>query len=136
MRSVAGGFLAQTRDNGQIKPESLRVVTKRAPSAQEMEDLMFAFRVAKHVKSNAIVYTKNNATVGIGAGQMSRVDSARIAASKSGEAAKLPGWMPRSRRGLSRRLMRFSRLLMVWRPLWLRVPRPLFSRVAPSGMMR
>ncbi|MFT8474318.1 MAG: bifunctional phosphoribosylaminoimidazolecarboxamide formyltransferase/IMP cyclohydrolase [Acetobacter orientalis] len=91
VRSVAGGFLAQTRDNGQITPESLKVVTKRAPSAQEMEDLMFAFRVAKHVKSNAIVYAKNNATVGIGAGQMSRVDSARIAASKSAEAAKAAG---------------------------------------------
>ena len=91
VRSVAGGFLAQTRDNGRITPDSLRVVTKRAPSAQEMADLEFAFRVAKHVKSNAIVYAKNNATVGIGAGQMSRVDSARIAASKSGEAAKAAG---------------------------------------------
>ncbi|CEF54493.1 bifunctional phosphoribosylaminoimidazolecarboxamide formyltransferase/IMP cyclohydrolase [Acetobacter ghanensis] len=91
VRSVAGGFLAQTRDNGRIVPEELKVVTKRAPTEQEMQDLIFAFRVAKHVKSNAIVYAKDCATVGIGAGQMSRVDSARIAASKSGEAAKAAG---------------------------------------------
>ncbi|WP_338332784.1 bifunctional phosphoribosylaminoimidazolecarboxamide formyltransferase/IMP cyclohydrolase [Acetobacter sp. LMG 32666] len=91
VRSVAGGFLAQTRDNGRVAPEALKVVTKRVPTEQEMQDLIFAFRVAKHVKSNAIVYAKGCATVGIGAGQMSRVDSARIAASKSGEAAKAAG---------------------------------------------
>ncbi|MBO1324935.1 bifunctional phosphoribosylaminoimidazolecarboxamide formyltransferase/IMP cyclohydrolase [Acetobacter sp. TBRC 12305] len=91
VRSVAGGFLAQTRDNGRVMPADLKVVTRRAPSAQEMQDLLFAFRVAKHVKSNAIVYARDGATVGIGAGQMSRVDSARIAASKSGEAAKAAG---------------------------------------------
>jgi len=91
VRSVAGGFLAQTRDNGRVTEADLRVVTKRAPSAQEMADLLFAFRVGKHVKSNAIVYVRDGATVGIGAGQMSRVDSARIAASKSGEAAKAAG---------------------------------------------
>ncbi|MFT9418907.1 bifunctional phosphoribosylaminoimidazolecarboxamide formyltransferase/IMP cyclohydrolase [Acetobacter sp.] len=91
VRSVAGGFLAQTRDNGRIAPEALKVVTKRVPTEQEMQDLIFAFRVAKHVKSNAIVYAKDCATVGIGAGQMSRVDSARIAASKSGEAARAAG---------------------------------------------
>lgn len=91
IRSVAGGFLAQTRDNGRVATEELRVVTKRAPTAEELADMAFAFRVAKHVKSNAIVYARGNATVGIGAGQMSRVDSARIAASKSGEAAKAAG---------------------------------------------
>ncbi|MDG6094390.1 bifunctional phosphoribosylaminoimidazolecarboxamide formyltransferase/IMP cyclohydrolase [Acetobacter sp. AN02] len=91
VRSVAGGFLAQTRDNGRIAPDALKVVTKRVPSPAELADLIFAFRVAKHVKSNAIVYAKDQATVGIGAGQMSRVDSARIAASKSGEAAKASG---------------------------------------------
>ena len=91
VRSVAGGFLAQTRDNGRVAPDALKVVTKRVPTEQEMQDLIFAFRVAKHVKSNAIVYAKDCATVGIGAGQMSRVDSARIAASKSGEAAKAAG---------------------------------------------
>ncbi len=91
VRSVAGGFLAQTRDNGQVAPEALKVVTRRVPTEQEMQDLIFAFRVAKHVKSNAIVYARGCATVGIGAGQMSRVDSARIAASKSGEAAKAAG---------------------------------------------
>jgi phosphoribosylaminoimidazolecarboxamide formyltransferase / IMP cyclohydrolase len=87
-RSVGGGFLAQSRDAGRVVPEGLRVVTQRAPTAQEMEDLIFAFRVCKHVKSNAIIYAKAGATVGIGAGQMSRVDSARIAAWKSAEAAR------------------------------------------------
>ncbi|OUI86629.1 phosphoribosylaminoimidazolecarboxamide formyltransferase [Acetobacter sp. DmW_043] len=91
VRSVAGGFLAQTRDCGRITPETLKVVTKRAPSPQEMEDLIFAFQVAKHVKSNAIVYAKDKATVGVGAGQMSRVDSAQIAASKSAQAARNAG---------------------------------------------
>ena len=91
VRSVAGGFLAQTRDNGRVDRADLKVVTKRAPTDAEMADLIFAFRVAKHVKSNAIVYVKDQATVGIGAGQMSRVDSARIAASKSADAAKAAG---------------------------------------------
>ncbi|MGI4744465.1 MAG: bifunctional phosphoribosylaminoimidazolecarboxamide formyltransferase/IMP cyclohydrolase [Janthinobacterium lividum] len=89
VKSVAGGFLAQTRDNG--RPGELKVVTKRAPTDAELADLVIAFRVAKHVKSNAIVYVKDGATVGVGAGQMSRVDSARIAASKSAEAAKAAG---------------------------------------------
>ncbi|PKQ00450.1 MAG: bifunctional phosphoribosylaminoimidazolecarboxamide formyltransferase/inosine monophosphate cyclohydrolase, partial [Alphaproteobacteria bacterium HGW-Alphaproteobacteria-12] len=90
-KSVAGGMLVQSRDNGQIDTLDLEVVTKRAPSAQEMADLKFAFRVCKHVKSNAIVYVKNGATVGIGAGQMSRVDSARIAARKARDAADAAG---------------------------------------------
>jgi len=90
-RSVAGGFLAQSRDAGRVSEAELKVVTKRAPTAAEMADLLFAFRVCKHVKSNAIVYAKGGATVGIGAGQMSRVDSARIAAWKSEEAAKAAG---------------------------------------------
>jgi phosphoribosylaminoimidazolecarboxamide formyltransferase/IMP cyclohydrolase len=85
-RSVAGGFLAQSRDAGRVGAGDLRVVTQRAPSEAELADLLFAFRVCKHVKSNAIVYARDGATVGIGAGQMSRVDSARIAAWK-GEAA-------------------------------------------------
>ncbi|WP_152046485.1 bifunctional phosphoribosylaminoimidazolecarboxamide formyltransferase/IMP cyclohydrolase [Aureimonas psammosilenae] len=88
VRSVAGGLLVQSRDNGVVDDLDLRVVTKRQPSEAEMTDLRFAFRVAKHVKSNAIVYAKNRATVGIGAGQMSRVDSARIAARKSEDAAR------------------------------------------------
>jgi phosphoribosylaminoimidazolecarboxamide formyltransferase/IMP cyclohydrolase len=79
-KSLAGGFLVQSRDAGRITAEGLQVVTKRAPSAAEIEDLLFAFRVCKHVKSNAIVYAKNRATIGVGAGQMNRVDSARIAA--------------------------------------------------------
>lgn len=91
IRSVSGGFLAQSRDAGRVAEADLKVVTKRAPTAQEMADLLFAFRVCKHVKSNAIVYVKGGATVGIGAGQMSRVDSARIAAWKSAEAAKSAG---------------------------------------------
>ncbi len=90
-RSVAGGFLAQTRDTANVDDMDLSVVSKRAPDAQEWRDLKFAFRVAKHVKSNAIVYAKNGATAGIGAGQMSRVDSARIAAIKAAEAASAAG---------------------------------------------
>ncbi|CAH2599561.1 bifunctional AICAR transformylase/IMP cyclohydrolase [Rhodovastum atsumiense] len=90
-RSLSGGFLAQGRDAGRVSRETLKVVTKRAPSEAELDDLLFAFRVCKHVKSNAIVYAKGGATVGIGAGQMSRVDSARIAAWKSEEAAKAAG---------------------------------------------
>ncbi|GGG34738.1 bifunctional purine biosynthesis protein PurH [Caldovatus sediminis] len=91
VRSVAGGFLAQSRDAGRVTEADLKVVTKRAPTAAEMADLLFAFRVCKHVKSNAIVYARGGATVGIGAGQMSRVDSARIAAWKAEEAAKAAG---------------------------------------------
>jgi phosphoribosylaminoimidazolecarboxamide formyltransferase/IMP cyclohydrolase len=79
-KSLAGGFLLQSRDAGRIGPEALKIVTKRAPMPAEIEDLIFAFRVCKHVKSNAIVYAKNRATLGVGAGQMNRVDSARIAA--------------------------------------------------------
>jgi phosphoribosylaminoimidazolecarboxamide formyltransferase/IMP cyclohydrolase len=90
-RPLAGGFLLQSRDSGRIDPAALKVVTKRAPTAAEMRDLIFAFRVAKHVKSNAIVYVKDEATVGVGAGQMSRVDSSRIAAQKSADAAKAAG---------------------------------------------
>jgi phosphoribosylaminoimidazolecarboxamide formyltransferase/IMP cyclohydrolase len=90
-RSVAGGFLWQTRDSGRIDPDRLEIVTKRAPTAAELRDLVFAFRVAKHVKSNAIVYAKGEATVGIGAGQMSRVDSSRIAAWKAAEAGRAAG---------------------------------------------
>ncbi|MDE0410575.1 MAG: bifunctional phosphoribosylaminoimidazolecarboxamide formyltransferase/IMP cyclohydrolase [Alphaproteobacteria bacterium] len=85
-RSLAGGFLLQGRDNG--RAEAFRTVTKRAPSEAEMADLKVAFTVCKHVKSNAIVYVKGGATVGVGAGQMSRVDSARIAARKAGDAAE------------------------------------------------
>lgn len=91
LRSIAGGLLLQTRDDGRITPEGWQVVTKRAPTDAESRDLLFAFRVGKHVKSNAIVYVKNEATVGVGAGQMSRVDSARIAAWKGAEAAKTAG---------------------------------------------
>jgi phosphoribosylaminoimidazolecarboxamide formyltransferase/IMP cyclohydrolase len=91
LRTVAGGFLAQARDSAVVDDMELKVVTKRAPSGAELADLRFAFRVAKHVKSNAIVYAKGGATVGIGAGQMSRVDSSRIAAWKAAEAAKAAG---------------------------------------------
>jgi phosphoribosylaminoimidazolecarboxamide formyltransferase/IMP cyclohydrolase len=91
IRTVSGGFLAQARDNAVVDAMDLKVVTKRAPTNEELADLRFAFRVAKHVKSNAIVYAKGGATVGIGAGQMSRVDSSRIAAWKAAEAAKAAG---------------------------------------------
>jgi len=88
VKSVAGGLLVQSRDNAVIDEMQMKTVTKRAPSEAEFADLRFAFRVAKHVKSNTIVYAKNRATVGIGAGQMSRVDAARIAARKAEDAAK------------------------------------------------
>jgi phosphoribosylaminoimidazolecarboxamide formyltransferase/IMP cyclohydrolase len=91
MRSVSGGFLAQTKDNIIVDKNNLKVVSSRQPSEQEMQDLLFAFKVAKHVKSNAIVYVKDGATVGIGAGQMNRLDSSRIAARKSEDAAKAEG---------------------------------------------
>ncbi len=87
-KSIAGGFLLQSRDSGRIGIADLKTVTRRAPSQDELADLLFAFRVCKHVKSNAIVYAKAGATIGIGAGQMSRVTSARIAAWKA-EAAGL-----------------------------------------------
>jgi phosphoribosylaminoimidazolecarboxamide formyltransferase / IMP cyclohydrolase len=90
-KAVAGGFLLQDRDAAVVDDLDLKVVTKRAPSAQEMADLAFAWRIAKHVKSNAIVYAKDGATVGIGAGQMSRIDSARIAHRKSIDAAEAAG---------------------------------------------
>ena len=90
-KTVAGGLLVQTRDNGMVEDLDLKVVTKRAPTAQELIDMKFAFKVAKHVKSNAVVYAKDGQTVGIGAGQMSRVDSVRIAAIKAEEAAKALG---------------------------------------------
>jgi len=90
-RPVAGGILVQSRDNVVVDDMDLRIATKRPPSEAEWRDLKFAFRVAKHVKSNAIVYAKGGATVGIGAGQMSRVDSSRIAAMKAAEAAKALG---------------------------------------------
>jgi phosphoribosylaminoimidazolecarboxamide formyltransferase/IMP cyclohydrolase len=90
-KTVAGGLLVQSRDNAVVDDMELKPVTKRAPSNAELRDLRFAFRVAKHVKSNTIVYAKDSATVGIGAGQMSRVDAARIAARKAEDAAKEAG---------------------------------------------
>jgi phosphoribosylaminoimidazolecarboxamide formyltransferase/IMP cyclohydrolase len=88
VKSVAGGLLVQSRDNAVADELQLKTVTKRAPTEAELADLRFAFRVAKHVKSNTIIYAKDRATVGIGAGQMSRVDSARIAVRKAEDAAK------------------------------------------------
>ena len=90
-RQVAGGFLVQGRDNGQVARADLRVVTRRQPTEAELSDLMFAWTVAKHVKSNAIVYARDGATVGIGAGQMSRVDSTRIGRRKSEDMAQALG---------------------------------------------
>jgi phosphoribosylaminoimidazolecarboxamide formyltransferase/IMP cyclohydrolase len=88
VKTVAGGLLVQTRDNATVDEMNLKTVTQRPPSRNELRDLTFAFRVAKHVKSNTIVYAKNLATVGIGAGQMSRVDAARIAADKAEDVAR------------------------------------------------
>ncbi|MBY5317632.1 bifunctional phosphoribosylaminoimidazolecarboxamide formyltransferase/IMP cyclohydrolase [Rhizobium leguminosarum] len=90
-KTVSGGLLVQSRDNGMVEDLELKVVTRRAPTAQELDDMKFAFKVGKHVKSNAVVYAKDGQTAGIGAGQMSRVDSARIAALKAEEAAKALG---------------------------------------------
>lgn len=89
---IAGGILVQDRDNGAITADDLKVVTDRAPTEQELKDCLFAWTVARHVKSNAIVYAKDGATAGIGAGQMNRRDSSRIAAMKAAEAAEKYGW--------------------------------------------
>jgi phosphoribosylaminoimidazolecarboxamide formyltransferase/IMP cyclohydrolase len=91
-RNVGGGILVQNRDNGHVPITDLKVVTKRQPSAKEMSDLLMAWKVAKHVKSNAIIYVKDGSTAGIGAGQMSRIDSARIAARKAEDAKDIAGW--------------------------------------------
>jgi phosphoribosylaminoimidazolecarboxamide formyltransferase / IMP cyclohydrolase len=99
LRSLIGGYLLQTADTGRVAAGELKVVTQRAPSNAETRDLLFAFTVAKHVKSNAIVYAKDGATVGIGAGQMSRVDAARIAAQKAEDAARAAGAAEPATRG-------------------------------------
>jgi len=91
-RSVAGGFLVQSRDRSRITPADLKIVTKRQPTEAEVRDMLFAFTVAKHVKSNAIVFAKDGQTAGIGAGQMNRRDSARIAAIRAAEAAETAGY--------------------------------------------
>ncbi|KGM87574.1 phosphoribosylaminoimidazolecarboxamide formyltransferase/IMP cyclohydrolase [Roseovarius mucosus DSM 17069] len=104
IKQVSGGYLVQDKDNGRISAADLKVVTKRAPNPRELADLLFAWKVAKHVKSNAIVYVKDGATVGVGAGQMSRVDSCRIARAqgrghgRNPRAGRAPD--PRQRRGL------------------------------------
>ena len=94
-RSVAGGFLVQTRDTAHITAADLKVVTRRAPTDREVQDMLFAFTIAKHVKSNAVVFARDGQTAGIGAGQMNRRDSARIAALRAAEAAELAG-LPQS----------------------------------------
>jgi phosphoribosylaminoimidazolecarboxamide formyltransferase/IMP cyclohydrolase len=91
-RSILGGWLVQSRDNGRSGPDDLKVVTRRAPTERELADCLFAWIVAKHVKSNAIVYARDGATAGIGAGQMNRMESARIAAWKAKDAAEKAGW--------------------------------------------
>jgi phosphoribosylaminoimidazolecarboxamide formyltransferase/IMP cyclohydrolase len=96
LKSIAGGYLVQSRDNGSVSEADLKVVTKRSPTERELADCLFAWKVAKHVKSNAIVYAKDGATAGIGAGQMNRLESARIAAWKARDAAEKAGW-PESR---------------------------------------
>ena len=92
IKSVAGGFLAQSRDNGAISADDLTIVTSATPDAGQIDDMLFAWRVCKHVKSNAIVFAADRCTVGVGAGQMSRVDSARIAAQKARDTAAHHGW--------------------------------------------
>jgi phosphoribosylaminoimidazolecarboxamide formyltransferase / IMP cyclohydrolase len=90
LKTLSGGYLLQGRDNA-VSKEDMNVVTKRVPSEKELQDLSFAFAVSKHAKSNAIIYVKDNATVGVGAGQMSRIDSSRIAAWKAKEASGAAG---------------------------------------------
>ena len=92
LKSIAGGYLLQSRDNGRIARDDLKVVTRRDPTEQELADCLFAWTVAKHVKSNAIVYARGGTTSGIGAGQMNRLESARIAAWKARDAAEKAGW--------------------------------------------
>ena len=92
VKPITGGLLVQTRDNGAISEADLKVVTERAPTSQELKDCLFAWTVARHVKSNAIVYAKDGATAGIGAGQMNRRDSSRMAAMKAAEAAEKYDW--------------------------------------------
>jgi len=92
MKTIAGGMLIQGRDNGAVDEAALKVLTKREPTTQELKDCLFAWTVARHVKSNAIVYAKDGSTAGIGAGQMNRRDSARIAAIKAKEAAETYEW--------------------------------------------
>jgi phosphoribosylaminoimidazolecarboxamide formyltransferase/IMP cyclohydrolase len=92
LKSIAGGYLLQSRDNGRVGRDRLKVVTRRAPTERELADCLFAWTVAKHVKSNAIVYAKGGSTAGIGAGQMNRLESARIAAWKARDAAAKAGW--------------------------------------------
>jgi len=97
VKPITGGLLVQSRDNGAIAAGDLKVVTTREPTEQELRDCLFAWTVARHVKSNAIVYAKDGATAGIGAGQMNRRDSSRIAAMKAAEAAETHGWdVPRT----------------------------------------
>jgi len=90
-KSVAGGFVVQTRDDARLNPADLKIVTRRQPTETEVRDMLFAFTVAKHVKSNAIVFAKDGQTAGVGAGQMNRRDSARIAAMRAAEAAEAAG---------------------------------------------
>ncbi len=92
VRQIGGGWLVQSRDNGHVGEAELKVVTKRAPTPAELADMLFAWTVARHVKSNAIVYAKDGSTAGIGAGQMSRLDSTRVAAWKAKDAAAAAGW--------------------------------------------
>ena len=98
LKSIAGGFLLQSRDNGRLAPDALAVVTRRPPTERERADALFAWTVARHVKSNAIVYARDGVTAGIGTGQMNRLESARIAAWKAEDAAAKAGWgEPRTR---------------------------------------
>ena len=91
IKDLSDGFLIQDKDNETLDENNLNIVTIKKPSSKEITDLIFAFKIAKHVKSNAIIYAKNNSTVGIGAGQMSRIDSSQIAAIKSKKASELAG---------------------------------------------
>ena len=112
IKSSFGGFLIQTRDKNDLKKVNLSVVTKRSPSKKELDDLLFAWMVAKHTKSNAIVYAKNKMTTGIGAGQMSRIDSVLIAMKKAEIASSIEGGNYLKPKDLLLQVMHFSLLQM------------------------
>ncbi len=136
-KSIAGGFLVQGRDNAVVDDMDLKVVTKRQPGEAELRDLKFAFRVAKYVKSNAIVYAKDGATVGIGAGQMSRVDSnphRGFEGRGGGESRRAVGLSCQGIGGCLRRLLSPSPTACWWRPK--RERRPLSSRAVRCATKR
>ena len=136
VKTVTDGLLVQERDNGAIDVDDLVCVTKIKPTRSELIDLVMAWKIAKHVKSNAIVYVKDGATAGIGAGQMSRVDAAKIASSKAKQACERAGWEQSAPLVQAPLQTHFFHLRMGYPSFHWPGPAPLFSPVAPSVTMR